>query len=81
MKIKTLFNQCNLMFVSMALAMQLSGQGVSMTQGKHKIIVKSAENIKENLAQGKQATEGGTRKGQELRGGEQKEGAKREDPD
>ena len=66
MKIKTLFNQCNLMVLSIMLALPLSGQGVSMTQGKHKIIVKSAENIKENLAQVKQSTEVVTRKVQEL---------------
>ena len=65
MKIKTLFNQCNLMVLSIMLV-TLSGQGVSMTQGKHKIIVKSAENIKENLAQVKQSTEVVTRKVQEL---------------
>jgi hypothetical protein len=81
MKIKTLFNQCNLMVLSIMLALPLSGQGVSMTQGKHKIIVKSAENIKENLAQVKQSTEVVTRKVQELSVLEQNEFSKSEDPD
>ena len=52
-----------------------------MTQGKHKIIIKSAENIKENLAQVKQSTEAVTRKVKELSLLEQKEFFKSEDSD
>lgn len=59
----------------------LCGQSISMTQGKHKIIIKSAENIKENLAQVKQSTEAVTRKVKELSLLEQKEFFKSEDSD
>ncbi|MDA7791716.1 hypothetical protein N8988_06640 [Opitutales bacterium] len=69
------------MVLSIMIALPLSGQGVSMTQGKHKIIVKSAENIKENLAQVKQSTELVTRKVQELSVLEQNEFSKSEDAD
>ena len=81
MNTKTLIQKTSCLLLALLLTISSEGKQASMSQGKHKIIVQRAANIKENLAEVKQATEAATQKVESLSEQEDQEFLRSENPD
>ena len=81
MNTKTLIQKTSCLLLALLLNISSEGKQASMSQGKHKIIVQRAANIKENLAEVKQATEAATQKVESLSEQEDQEFLRSENPD
>jgi|GEM_PF-2923875 len=81
MNTNTLIQKTSCLLLALLLTISSEGKQASMSQGKHKIIVQRAANIKENLAEVKQATEAATQKVESLSEQEDQEFLRSENPD
>ena len=81
MNTNTLIQKTSCLLLALLLTISSEGKQASMSQGKHKIIVQRAANIKENLAEVKQATEAATQKVESLSQQEDQEFLRSENPD
>ena len=81
MNTNTLIQKTSCLLLALLLTISSEGKQASMSQGKHKIIVQRASNIKENLAEVKQATEAATQKVESLSEQEDQEFLRSENPD
>jgi len=81
MNTNTLIQKISCLLPALLLTISSEGKQASMSQGKHKIIVQRAANIKENLAEVKQATEAATQKVESLSEQEDQEFLRSENPD
>ena len=81
MNTNTLIQKISCLLPALLLTISSEGKQASMSQGKHKIIVQRAANIKENLAEVKQATEAATQKVESLSQQEDQEFLRSENPD